>query len=87
MMGSWVRSTIMAPVKQLKLALRLGGLGLLLFGVMCLPIGYGVSPKRDSSFFYNLADAGAFIKIAAISIVGGLAALTVSAVLPGKLDE
>jgi hypothetical protein len=35
---------------------RFVGIILLILGVMCMPIGYGVSPKRDQSVFHNLAD-------------------------------
>jgi hypothetical protein len=28
---------------------------------MCMPVGYGVSPKRDQSVFHNLADMNAFV--------------------------
>jgi hypothetical protein len=34
-------------------------------GILCLPVGLGVSPKRDLSGFFNLADVGLFVKAAA----------------------
>jgi hypothetical protein len=40
---------------------RFVGIILLILGVMCMPIGYGVSPKRDQSVFHNLADMNAFV--------------------------
>lgn len=38
------------------------GLGTVLFclGFMCLPLGFGASPKRHLSLFNNFADLGSF---------------------------
>ena len=48
------------------------GVSLFSFGVLCLPVGIGVSPKRDLSVFFNLADMGAFVSTGLTLIVVGL---------------
>jgi hypothetical protein len=44
-------------------------------GVLCLPVGFGVSPKR--TFFNNLSDRGAFVSTALALIAVGLIAFAV----------
>jgi hypothetical protein len=51
---------------------------------MCLPIGYGISSKRDLSVFNNIADTGAFVKSAALLIAGGLIAIGLSHFTPER---
>ncbi len=41
---------------------RLAGVLTVAVGVLCLPLGWGVNPKRDLSFFHNLADLGGFVE-------------------------
>jgi len=74
-------------MKRLKVVLRVGGTLIAVIGLLGLPLGYGVSPKRDLSVFNNVADTGAFIEAAFALILFGLAALLVSCFLPGNLDE
>ena len=57
-----------------KLILRIAGVGSIAGGVLCLPVGYGVNPRRDLSVFNNLADMGMFV-------TAGLTLLGVGAVL------
>ena len=38
----------------------IAGIGLCGLGVICLPLGFGISPKRDLSLFDAFADTGAF---------------------------
>jgi hypothetical protein len=64
-----------------------GGTLAAVIGLLGLPLGYGVSPKRDLSVFYNLTDMGVFIEAAFVLILFGLSALVVSCFLPGNLDE
>lgn len=45
---------------------------LLGFGVLCVPIGFGASPKRDTSAFANWADLGAVAWLALILIPSGI---------------
>ena len=59
---------------------------ILVLGVMCVPVGWGVNPKRDQSAFLNLADMGAFLRYAAIGIASGLILLAASALLPRGRD-
>jgi hypothetical protein len=66
-----------------KIIFRVGGVILSILGVMCVPIGIGVNPKRDQSVFYNLADLGAFTWPAAALISIGVIAMVASRWLPG----
>ena len=56
-------------------------------GVLCLPLGFGVSPKRDLSAFFNLADMGMFLKAAAVLIPIGFIIFAVGYMLPGGEPE
>jgi heme/copper-type cytochrome/quinol oxidase subunit 1 len=51
-------------------------------GLLCLPVGIGVSPKRDLSFFSNLADLNILLEIGAICMTIGVLFLVVSLFLP-----
>lgn len=64
------------------------GIGIVatLIGVMALPLGMGVSPKRDTSFFANLADTGTFIKFSFFLLGVGIVLLIVS-ILIGADDQ
>jgi len=74
-------------MSRLKHVLRLGGVVVAVIGLMCLPIGFRVSPKRDLSLFNNLADTGAFIATALVLIPVGLITIVLSYILPGELGE
>jgi len=67
---------------RLREFLRGAGWIALLLGIMCVPVGWGVNPKRDQSAFHNLADMYAFVKYGAVGIVSGLILLVGSALLP-----
>ena len=43
---------------MLKAWIRGTGIVTLLVGGLALPVGIGISPKRDTSVFHNLADFG-----------------------------
>ena len=58
-----------------------------LLGLGALPIGVGVSPKRDTSLFSNLADAGIFIKYGLLLILIGIVILVGSVFLPPYDDD
>lgn len=70
-------------VARAKLLLRIVGVALLLLGLMCLPSGSGISPKRDLSAFNNLADAGLFLRVGLVVTTGG-ALLVAAWILPGR---
>lgn len=55
--------------------MRVAGAILLAIGVLCLPIGYSVNPKRDQSVFHNLADMGGFARAGVILGLVGLGLL------------
>jgi hypothetical protein len=74
-------------MNRLKTALRIGGAGLAAIGVMCLPVGFGISPKRDLNLFSNIADLGAFVQTGVILIAIGLLAVGLSFAVRGELDE
>jgi len=61
---------------------------LFLFGLMCLPFGwgYGKGHQRGLSVFNNLVDLGAFIKIGLILMAIGVIAFFLSALVPGESD-
>ena len=59
---------------------------LFLLGLICLPVGYGHSPKRDLSAFNNFADLGAFIKIGLVLMAIGVIAFFLSALVRGESD-
>ena len=72
---------------NLKTVLRIGGTIVAAMGVGCLPIGYGISPKRDLSLFNNLADLGAFIQAGLILIAVGLLLIAASYAVRGELTD
>ena len=74
-------------MSRLEAALRIGGIFAALIGVTCLPLGFGVSPKRDSSLFSNLADMGAFIRLGFGLIALGVIGIGLSYVIPGESDD
>ncbi len=59
---------------------------LLAIGILCLPIGFGANPKRDTSAFYNFADLGIFLKIGLTLLAIGLFILLVIAFIPSRND-
>jgi hypothetical protein len=59
----------------------------MVLGGMFMPIGFGVSPKRDLSAFNSLADMGAFLSWG-VSLIGtGVALIVVALLLPGRFEE
>ena len=72
---------------RLKLFLRIGGTLCFLTGIMCLPVGYGVSPKRDLSAFKNLADMHAFVRVGVFLMALGGVAVGASYLTPGRIDD
>ena len=77
---SWVLSQF--EMRNLKNWVKGVGIVTVLVGLMALPLGMGVSPKRDTSFFSNLADTGMFVTYGLTLILVGIVALIVSAFLP-----
>lgn len=74
-------------MERLKAHIRLAGIFVLILGGMFIPIGSGVSPKRDLSAFYNLADMGAFLTWA-IALIGiGIVLIVVAVLLPGRFED
>jgi hypothetical protein len=41
-------------------------------GLLCLPVGIGVSPKRDLSLFHNFADIDYFLKSGVLLVIVGV---------------
>lgn len=72
---------------RVRLLLKIGGISSILVGLMCLPIGYGINPKRDLSFFANLADMGVLLKVSLVLLVLGAAILVASWLVPGEEPE
>ena len=71
-------------MERLKVSTRLIGWAFFILGVMFMPIGYGVSPKRDLSAFSNVADTGAFLTWGLVLRGMGLVILVVAFLLPGE---
>ena len=69
-------------IHRIKLGFQIAGVVLAAVGVLCLPVGLGVNPKRDLSAFFNLADMGMFLKGALILIPFGAIVFAVGYVLP-----
>lgn len=67
-----------------KLLLRIAGVASMAAGLGCLPVGYGINPKRDLSAFNNLADMGVFVNLGLILIAVGAVVLLASWFLPGE---
>jgi len=59
---------------------------LLAIGILCFPIGFGASPKRDTSAFSSFADLGVFLKFGLIMLVIGLFLLLIASLLPSRND-
>ncbi len=59
--------------------LRILGVVVFTLGMICVPVGFGANPKRDSSsYFLNLTDAGQFFDLALIFLLLGAVILLVS---------
>ena len=63
------------------------GVVMALVGLGALPVGMGVSPKRDTNFFNKLADTGIFIKYGLLLILIGIVILIGSVFLPPYDDD
>lgn len=74
-------------MEQTKLVLRVAGVAAVAIGALCLPVGYGVNPKRHLSAFNNLVDTGIFTTVGLIMLAIGAILLLSSWVLPGKEPE
>ena len=74
-------------VNRLKLFVRFTGMALLILGVICMPVGFGVNPKRDQSAFHNLADIRAFLLWGFLLAGSGVILLIVAAILPARAED
>lgn len=72
---------------RLKAHIRVIGILFIAIGGLFMPIGYGVSPKRDLSVFSNLADLGAFLTWGFVLMGIGLAVIIVFVLLPGRFED
>jgi len=54
---------------------------------LCLPVGYGINPKRDLSAFSNVADMGMFIAMGLTLLAIGAVLLAASYFLRGREAE
>jgi hypothetical protein len=74
-------------VNRVKVFVRVTGAILLILGAICMPIGFGVNPKRDQSIFNNLADMGVFVRWGAILAGCGLILVVAASLLPASPDN
>lgn len=58
----------------------IGGV-LLGLGLLCLPLGFGANPERDTSAFFRAADTGIWLKLAIALILAGATVLLASPLL------
>ena len=63
------------------------GVVLVAVGFGCFPLGYGVSPKRDTSLFNNFADLGAFVKYGLTLLTLGATMMLLSFLMPRDKGE
>jgi hypothetical protein len=75
------------PTGRAKLLLRIVGVAIAAFGLVCLPVGYSINPKRDLSAFNNLADTGIFVTVGFVLIATGVVLFVASWILPGEEPE
>jgi hypothetical protein len=61
----------------------LGGV-LLGLGFMCLPVGFGANPKRDTSAFFRTADTGIWLKLGFILILSGIVVFLLAWIFPER---
>lgn len=71
-------------MKLVKFFLRIAGFVSFALGITCLPLGYGINPKRDLSAFNNLADTGVLVTLGLILMAIGAVLLLGSWLLPGQ---
>lgn len=72
---------------RMKDSLRTGGIVLALMGLLCMPAGAGISPKRDIHIFAWIADTGAFLKASLWCFGIGISLLLLSFLIPAKKPE
>src|SRR5205807_1019744 len=76
-LGDWRRLTM----GQIKLVVRIAGVVSIAGGALCLPVGYGINPKRDLSVFSNLADMGIFVTVGLVLLAVGIAVEDIDAAI------
>lgn len=57
---------------------------LMAIGILCLPIGFGTSPKRDTSVFSSFVDLGIFLKSGLIMLALGLLLLLIASLISSR---
>lgn len=72
---------------RIKLGFQIAGVAVTAVGVLCVPVAFGVNPKRDLSAFFNLADMGMFLKAALVLIPLGSIVFALGYMLPGGEPE
>jgi len=72
---------------QTKLVVRIAGVVSIASGALCLPVGYGINPKRDLSVFSNLADTSIFVTLGLVLLAVGMLLFLGSWLLPGREPE
>ena len=65
-----------------RVVIRVAGVVISTIGFLCLPVGFGANPKRDTSLFFNFADLGLYLQLALILIPAGVVLALLSFLLP-----
>lgn len=72
---------------RLKDSLRTGGIVLAIAGLVCMPTGAGINPKRDIHVFAWIADTGAFLKVGLWCFGIGASLLLLSFLVPATKPQ
>ena len=65
-----------------RIVVRAIGTVVSMLGLLCLPVGFGANPKRDTSLFSNFVDLGLYLQLPLILIPAGIVILLLSFLLP-----
>lgn len=66
----------------IKTRFLIGGVVLCCLGWMCMPLGYGASPKRDTSLISDFADLGAFKHTGIVLLCAGVLVIVLTLLIP-----
>jgi hypothetical protein len=71
----------------IKIWVRGAGIVAVLVGGLSFPVGLGINPERDTSFFHNLADLGLFVEYGFVLILVEIVLVVVSILIPARSEH